>query len=231
MSIVVSARNRQWNGRRIVGAAMAGYLLGTFPTADLVARRASRADGRLVDLRSEGSGNPGAANALQVLGARAGATVMVGDVVKGALASVVGGAIAGPVGAHVGGSSAVIGHCVPVWNGGRGGKGVAAGVGQCLATFPAAFPVELAVAGLTLAVPRWKQRTYLASLASSACWVVGAVVWWRRALPNLWGPRPTVALPLAAVVSSAVIVTRFVVARPTPSSVRHEPVTSPVTAI
>lgn len=198
--------------RRLAAAAVCGYVVGTFPTADLVARRAATADGDPVDLRTAGSGNPGAANALQVLGARAGLTVMAGDVAKGAAASALGGALAGPVGAHLAGSSSVLGHCLPVWNGGRGGKGVAAGVGQCLVTFPASVPIDLAVAGVTMAVPGWKRRTQAASIAASACWVVGAFVWWRRALPNLWGPRPSAALPLAALASTALILGRFAAA-------------------
>ncbi len=198
--------------RRLAAAVALGYLVGTFPTADLVSRRAWGGAEGGVDLRRTGSGNPGAANALQVLGPRAGLAVMVGDVAKGAAASVVGGAIAGPVGAHAAGSSSVVGHCLPVWNGGRGGKGVAAGVGQCLATFPASVPIELAVAGVTIAAPGWARRTRAASIAACACWVVAAVVWWRRSLPNLWGPRPTVALPLAAMASTAMIVARFATA-------------------
>lgn len=198
--------------RRLAAAAVVGYVVGTFPTADLVSRRASAGGGGPVDLRTAGSGNPGAANALQVLGPRAGLTVMAGDVAKGAAASALGGALAGPVGAHLAGSSSVLGHCVPVWNGGRGGKGVAAGVGQCLVTFPASVPLDLAVAGATLAVPGWKRRTQAASIAASVCWVVGAFVWWRRTLPNLWGPRPSAALPLAALASTAMIVGRFAAA-------------------
>lgn len=194
---------------RFAGAGALGYLIGTFPTADLVARRAS---GGTVDLRRAGTGNPGGANALKVLGKRAGYTVMAGDVAKGALASAVGGMMAGPVGAHLAGSSSVIGHCFPVWNGFRGGKGVAASVGQCLATFPAYFPIDLAVAAVTAASPRWKQRAFAATLASSAAWVLGGLVWWRRGWRNLWGPRPSAALPLAAAVSSAVIVYRFAAA-------------------
>jgi glycerol-3-phosphate acyltransferase PlsY len=190
-------------------AALVGYLVGTFPTADLVARRAS---GGSVDLRTSGTGNPGGANALKVLGNKAGAAVIAGDIVKGAAASALGAAVAGPIGAHVGGTSSVIGHCYPVWNGFRGGKGVAASVGQCLATFPAYFPIDAVVAVVTVAVPKWKQRAFTATIASSVCWVVGGVVWWRRQLPNAWGPRPTVGLPMAAAVSSAVIMQRFIAA-------------------
>jgi acyl phosphate:glycerol-3-phosphate acyltransferase len=193
---------------RVVGATALGYLIGTFPTADLVARRAN------VDLRRVGSGNPGGANAVKVLGKKAGYTVMAGDIAKGALASAVGAAVAGPAGAHAAGSASVVGHCLPVWNGFKGGKGVAASVGQCLATFPAYFPVDIGVAALTAAVPRWRQRAFGATMISSACWVLGSIVWWRKRWPNLWGPSAGPGLPLSAVVSSSVIAYKFVTARP-----------------
>jgi glycerol-3-phosphate acyltransferase PlsY len=194
---------------RLLSAVGTGYLLGTIPTADVVARRATAG---AVDLRSAGTGNPGGANAVNVLGAKVGAVVLVGDVSKGALACVAGRAIAGPLGGHLAGTASVVGHCYPVWTGFRGGKGVAASVGQCLATFPAYFPIDAAVAAVTVAMPWWRQRAFTATLVSSVCWVVGGVVWWRRGIGNLWGPRPTVALPLAAAASSAVIVRRFVAA-------------------
>ncbi|MDJ0770264.1 MAG: glycerol-3-phosphate acyltransferase [Ilumatobacter sp.] len=197
--------------RRAVWAAGLGYLLGTVPTADIVARRVS---GGAVDLRASGSGNPGSANAANVLGARAGAEVLAGDVGKGTVACLLGRAAAGPLGAHVAGTSAVVGHCYPVWTGFRGGKGVATSVGQCLATFPAYFPIDAVVAVATAAVPRWKQRAFAATAVSSVCWVAGGLVWWRRGWPNLWGPRPTASLPLAAAVSSAVIAQRFIAAGP-----------------
>ncbi len=152
---------------------MVGYLIGTFPTADLVAKRAS---GGTVDLRRAGTGNPGGANAAKVLGKRAGYTIMAGDVAKGALASAVGGAVAGPVGAHLAGTSSVVGHCFPVWNGFRGGKGVAASVGQCLATFPAYFPIDPGIAAITGANPRWKQRAFAATAVSSTAWVLGGLL-------------------------------------------------------
>lgn len=198
---------------RLLAAAGTGYLIGTIPTADVVARRATAG---AVDLRSAGTGNPGGANAVNVLGAKVGAIVLVGDVGKGAVACVAGGAIAGPLGSHLAGTASVVGHCYPVWTGFRGGKGVAASVGQCLATFPAYFPIDAAVAVVTVAMPWWRQRAFVATVVSSVCWVLGGLVWWRRGLGNLWGPRPTVALPLAAVASSAIIVRRFVDAAPPP---------------
>ncbi len=107
----------------------------------------------------------------------------------------------------------MIGHCLPVWNGFRGGKGVGASVGQCLATFPAYFPVDLGVAAATAAVPRLRHRAFVAAMVSSTCWVLGAVLWWRKGWPNLWGPSPGPGLPLAAAISSSVIAYKFVTAR------------------
>lgn len=195
---------------RLLVAAGAGYLVGTVPSADLAARAASRrAPADALDLRAAGSGNPGAANVLKVLGPGWGYAVMGADIAKGAAACAVGRGVAGDAGAHVAGTAAVTGHCWPAWNGFRGGKGVAASVGQCLATFPAYFPIDLAVAGLTSASPRWRQRARVTTAVASACWIAGGVVWWRRRWPNLWGPAPTAALPVAAAASSAVILDRF----------------------
>lgn len=195
---------------RLLGlAAGAGYLLGTIPTADLVTRRIARD----VDLRSAGTGNPGAANALKVLGPRAGFMVMAGDIAKGAAACGVGAAVAGPAGAHLAGTAAVTGHCYPVWTGFRGGgKGVAASVGQCLVTFPAYFPIDVAVAAITASNPKWKQRAFAATATSSTCWVLGGVLWWAKGWRNLWGPKPSALLPLAAAASSAIIAQRFLAA-------------------
>jgi len=204
---VFSAMVRRRSGRFGL-ALVSGYALGMFPTADLVARRAGR------DLRAEGSGNPGGANALKVMGTSAGATVMTVDIAKGAAASAVGGALAGPAGAHLAGTASVAGHCYPVWNGFRGVKGVAASVGQCLATFPAYFPIDAAIAAGTAANPRWRQRAFATTSVSSACWVLGSVLWWRRGWVNLWGPRPSAMLPISAALSSAMIIQRFLAARP-----------------
>lgn len=191
---------------RLAGAALLGYAAGTIPSADVATRLAT---GGSVDLRAAGSGNPGAANASKVLGARWGAGVMAADIVKAAVASRAGQRLAGGTGAHVAGTAAVVGHCFPVWRGFKGGgKGVACSVGQCLATFPAYLPVDLGVAALTASGP-WKQRARSATLMSSFFWVIGAAVWWRRDLPNAWGPKPTAGLPVAAAVSSAVILHRF----------------------
>jgi glycerol-3-phosphate acyltransferase PlsY len=192
---------------RLIAAATTGYALGTIPSADVAARLATRG---ATDLRDAGSGNPGAANAMAVLGKGWGYGVLIADVTKGAAACATGRRLAGAVGAHIGGTAAVVGHCLPVWNGFRGGKGVAASAGQCLATFPAYFPIDL---GVALATARWRRQALAATVAASVTWVGAGVVWWRRGWPNLWGPQPSAALPLAAVATSGVILSRFMVAR------------------
>lgn len=198
---------------RLAAAAGVGYVIGTFPTADIVTRQST---GGEVDLRSSGSGNPGTANALDVLGARAGGAVLVGDIGKGALACGVGAVVAGPAGAHFAGTASVAGHCYPVWNGFRGGKGVATSVGQCLATFPAYFPIDVTVAVGTVVLPGWKRRAFASTAVSSACWVIGGLVWWRRGWRNAWGPRPTALLPVAALLTSTMIAQRFVASQAPP---------------
>ena len=197
--------------RLAIGTGIA-YFLGTVSTADIVVKKMAGPD-----LRGEGTGNPGAANAMKVLGTKAGLAVMAGDIGKGVAACAVGGALAGPAGAHLAGTASVAGHCYPVMNGFKGGKGVATSVGQCLATFPAYFPIDVAVAAATAAVPAWKQRAFAATLASSACWVVGGIVWWAKGWRNAWGPKPTLMLPLCALASSAIIAERFLAAG-TPSA-------------
>lgn len=193
---------------RLATAAIAGYLLGTIPSADAAARLATAG---ALDLREAGSGNPGAANALSLLGARWGYTVMAADIAKGGLACRLGRRIAGAGGEHLAGPAAVVGHCYPAWNGFRGGKGVGTSAGQCLATFPAYFPLDLAVAAATATAAKRgrRDRAFAGTAAASAIWVAATVLWWRRRWPNGWGASPGPALTVATAASSAVIIKRF----------------------
>src|SRR6478672_9022749 len=104
------------------------WLLGTFPSAQLVAR----AHGH--DILAEGSGNPGASNVHRLLGWRAGALVLLCDFAKGALAAGAGLAIGGRAGACVLGVAAVVGHTYPLYR--KGGKGVAAAGGALVVLYP-----------------------------------------------------------------------------------------------
>jgi glycerol-3-phosphate acyltransferase PlsY len=191
---------------RIATAAGIGYLAGTFPSADLATRLAARG----TDLRSEGSGNPGALNAAAVLGRRWGIAVLAADMAKGTIAGLAGRAVAGDAGAYAAATGSIAGHIAPVWNGFRGGKGVATSAGACLAVFPAYFPIDAAVAATSAAASQQAERSIQ---VSCAVWTTAAVVWWRRGLPNTWGPTPGPGLPLFAAVSSAMILAKFRTAR------------------
>ncbi len=188
---------------RAVVAVGVGYLLGTTPSADIATRLARSA---VTDLRTTGSGNPGATNAAAVLGARWGFAVLAADMAKGAAAGVAGRVIAGPAGAYSAATASIGGHIMPVWSGGRGGKGVATSAGACAAVFPAYFPIDAAVAVLGALRSRNAEQT---TRWSCAAWVAAGIVWWRLRLPNGWGPPPTAGLPWFAAVSSAMILTKF----------------------
>jgi glycerol-3-phosphate acyltransferase PlsY len=190
---------------RLLSAAAGGYLLGTTPSADAASRLAT---GGAVDLRRSGTGNPGGVNARRLLGRRVGTAVIVADVAKGVAACRWGQRSAGDVGAHVAGVAAVLGHCYPLWTRFRGGKGVATSFGQCMYTFPAYAPLDVVVA-MGVARAPCLRRPALASVAvSSTAWLLASVLWWKRGLPNLWGPQPTAALPLANTATVLVIASR-----------------------
>jgi acyl phosphate:glycerol-3-phosphate acyltransferase len=201
--------------RRLILAALGGYFLGTTPSADVACRLAT---GGAVDMRSSGTGNPGGVNARRVLGRRLGSAVMAADIAKGAAACWWGMRSAGDMGAHVAGVAAVAGHCYPLWSRFRGGKGVAASFGQCVATFPAYAPIDAALATSVAHIPGLRRPALVSVAISSAAWVLAGVVWWRRGLPNLWGPRPSRALPLANAASVLVIASRVA-----PALRRREP--------
>lgn len=194
--------------RSVAGPAaslLGGYVAGTFPSARTVACVFARG----VDPGRDGSGNPGAANVAGLLGRRAGAAVFALDTAKAFGAGRLGAALAGPTGANVAAAAAVVGHCHPATRRFRGGKGVAASFGQMLATFPVYLPVDLALGAIAARSDRWKARPTASIAATCGLWTMLAALWARRGLPNPGAPAATAALPLAAAVSSAVIIGRF----------------------
>lgn len=132
------------------------YLIGTFPSAALVAK----ANG--LDIRTVGSGNPGASNVTRVLGWRKGAWVFVLDAVKGALCAAAGLAVAGRPAGYALGAAAVVGHVFPVWYRFKGGKGVATGAGVFLVLLPL---VSIALAVVWVSVSKVTKKASIASIA------------------------------------------------------------------
>ena len=149
------------------------YLLGTFPSATLIAR----ANG--IDIRAVGSGNPGASNVTRVLGWKRGIWVFVLDAAKGALAAGGGLLVADRLAGYALGALAVVGHVFPVWQRFRGGKGVATGGGVAAAMAPIAF---VALVALWFAISRLSGKASIASIVIVALLPVGVAIetraWW-----------------------------------------------------
>ena len=114
----------------VVLLATAGYFIGTFPSAIMVAK----ANG--IDITTVGSGNPGASNVARALGMKKGAYVYGLDAVKGAVATGLGLAIFGNAAAFWCAAAAVIGHVYPITRRFAGGKGVATASGAMLVVHP-----------------------------------------------------------------------------------------------
>jgi glycerol-3-phosphate acyltransferase PlsY len=128
----------------ILALVPVAYLLGTFPSAGLVARRAG------IDVTRAGSGNPGASNVVRLMGWKAGALVFALDAAKGAIAAGAGLALDGHRGAWILGVAAVVGHVFPVWRRFKGGRGVATGGGVFVVLYPI-VTVVLAVVWVAIA--------------------------------------------------------------------------------
>ena len=112
-------------------ALLSGYLLGSIPTAYLIAM--AKTGGNTNAL---GGGNVGGLNTIHKIGLAAGVAVIAGDIAKGALAIIL---------AHYAlkvdtifvlgaGVMAVVGHNWMIWLGFRGGRGMAATVGALAAS-------------------------------------------------------------------------------------------------
>jgi glycerol-3-phosphate acyltransferase PlsY len=147
---------------------VAAYLLGSVPSAYLAGRA------RGVDLRTHGSGNLGATNALRVLGWKVGLPVFLFDALKGFAPAFWFPRWLDAPGhwAMAFGLAAIVGHVKPVFllgRGGGGGKGVATAAGVFLGLAPAATAVAIIVFGVVLAASGYVS---LGSLTAAAALVL-----------------------------------------------------------
>lgn len=111
------------------------YLLGTFPSAVMVARTKG------IDITAVGSRNPGASNVARTMGTGWGVFVFVLDGSKGAIPAAVGLALDDVPMAYVFVAAAVLGHMYPVTRRFVGGKGVATVGGAMVVLHPLVFAV------------------------------------------------------------------------------------------
>lgn len=125
----------------LIAKALIAYLLGSVVGSLLLGKL------RGVDIRTLGSGNPGATNMLRTQGRVAALAVLVIDLGKGWVATGVVAAAAIPglppaapdmraLGLMVCGLAVILGHVYPLWYGFRGGKGFATFLGAVLGINP-----------------------------------------------------------------------------------------------
>jgi glycerol-3-phosphate acyltransferase PlsY len=168
--------------------ALMAYLLGSIPTGYLVARAKG------IDIRTVGSGNIGATNAMRALGKPAGIFVLLMDALKGYVAcAVLPPLILNWLAPHfsglfryfqdepvelqirfyvVAGIFAVLGHNYTCWLKFKGGKGIATSAGVYLALAPWAVLIAAVVFLLALVATR-----YVSVGSISAAIALPAAVW------------------------------------------------------
>lgn len=118
-----------------------GYAIGCIQTAFIVGKLMGH-----IDIRNFGSGNAGTTNVTRVLGAKAGAIVFIGDILKGVIAFVICSIIFNGGGTFFSGDSlipgiyagvgVILGHDFPFYLKFRGGKGIASTLGIILCINP-----------------------------------------------------------------------------------------------
>ncbi len=158
--------------------ALGAYLLGSIPFGLLVAKA------RGVDIRTAGSGNIGATNAMRVLGKPAGILVLLLDALKGYAAAaflphlllvLLDVSSPGPdLLPLLAGICAVLGHNYPCWLKFKGGKGIATTAGVYLALAPWAVLIALVVFLIAVAATRYVSVGSIAAAIAlpAAVWIL-----------------------------------------------------------
>jgi glycerol-3-phosphate acyltransferase PlsY len=176
-------------------ALVAGaYLLGSISFSLLVVWCLER-----VDLRTLGSGNPGATNVLRTSGRWPALAVLLLDIGKGIVPVEAARRLGAPGEVQAGAAlAAIVGHAFPVWFGFRGGKGVATGFGAFVALFPLAGAAALVLwTALVFATRYVSVGSIVAALAvAPLAWLFSRAGWAVAAEPA----------PLACAAAGALLV-------------------------
>ncbi|MGF1618414.1 MAG: glycerol-3-phosphate acyltransferase [Acidimicrobiia bacterium] len=182
-------------------ALLAGYIIGSIPTANAIAGLFG------IDLRSGGSGNPGANNARRLGGPGLSIAILLVEATKGAAAVLTGDIIAGSPGMVAAGLGAATGNVFNVWYRFQGGKGLAITLGVLLVAWPlAALPVIVAIAAVAVVT----RSTGMATIGALALMVVLGLLWHAMTWPNGWGASET-SLPWLAVGLAVVLAPKHLI--------------------
>lgn len=161
---------------RIICLAL-GYVFGIFQTGYLYSRAHD------VDIRSQGSGNPGSTNVLRVMGVKAGLIVFLGDAFKMIFACLLTRYIfrSQPEMVYVyllyTAFGVILGHNFPFYMGFKGGKGIAASAGLLASTDWRVMLVCLVVFAATVFFTRYVS---LGSIFVMILFMIGMVFFGHR---------------------------------------------------
>ncbi len=184
--------------------SLTAFLLGSVPTSYIFVRKIKG-----LDIRKEGSQNPGATNAARILGRKWGFLVFVIDVSKGYISAwllplILYHTNLAPEALEllnikgIGllfGIAAFLGHCYSPFLAFRGGKGVATALGVYAVVAPQALLLTLAVCAIIVAITR------LISLAS----ITGAILLPISILVFGWENPPWVVFAVTTILGSFVV--------------------------
>lgn len=173
-----------------------GYIIGSLPTANAIAGLFG------IDLRSEGSGNPGANNARRLGGPGLSIAILAVETGKGAAAVLAGDILGGSPEMAAAGLGAATGNVYNVWYRFQGGKGLGITLGVLLVAWPLALPpVIVAIAAVALIT----RSTGVASIGALAALLILGLLWAPMAWPTAWGADgaslPWLAIGLAVVIA------------------------------
>ncbi len=159
----------------IIGIIIA-YLMGSVPTAVWFGKFMYG-----IDVRQHGSGNPGATNTFRVLGKKAGIIVMLGDIIKGLLATSLATLL---VDLHfiptqnlvtfklIFGVAAVLGHIFSVFLNFKGGKGVATLLGMMIAIHYEVALLSIAIFVVSLLISKYVSLSSMLGALAFPCFLV-----------------------------------------------------------
>lgn len=157
--------------------AIIGYLIGSINTAIIVGKIAGNDD-----IRSHGSGNAGATNALRTYGKVAAVCVVLGDCLKSAVACILGIVISvvTPLGAnnsqlalYASAIGVVLGHNFPLYFKFKGGKGILVSI---TALMFADWKIALPILIISIVIMTITKYVSLGSVLGSLMFIAAALI-------------------------------------------------------
>jgi len=154
-------------------AIVSAYLIGSFPTAYIIARLRKG-----IDIREIGTRNLGAMNVFYKVGFGWGLLVLAVDIGKGAAAVALARFLGVPMAVEfLAGAAVVLGHAFTIFLKFRGGRGGATCIGILIFLMPWGIPFYAGTFGLALLITRFPTLSY--SLAFLCFPFVGWLIYQR----------------------------------------------------